>query len=93
MTKYFIIITIYCVLCVCGFASLSQKTDDKKVVKSKKPQKPAQKTEPQKRLWFLLLAAFGLRAFFALQDVGFWFDVNCFKSWADSSKWICRKSL
>ena len=85
MTKYFIIITIYCVLCVCGFASLSQKTDDKKVVKGKKPQKPAQKTEPKKRLWFLLLAAFGLRAFFALQDVGFWFDVNCFKSWADAT--------
>ena len=61
MTKYFIIITIYCVLCVCGFASLSQKTDDKKVVKGKKPQKPAQKTEPKKRLCFLLLAAFGLR--------------------------------
>lgn len=85
MTKYFIIITIYCVLCVCGFASLSQKTDDKKVVKGKKPQKPAQKTQPKKRLWFLLLAAFGLRAFFALQDVGFWFDVNCFKSWADAT--------
>ena len=85
MTKYFIIITIYCVLCVCGFSSLSQKTDDKKVVKGKKPQKPAQKTEPKKRLWFLLLAAFGLRAFFALQDVGFWFDVNCFKSWADAT--------
>lgn len=87
MAKYFIIITIYCLLCICGFAALSEKPAEKKGKKDKKAQKVAQKISSvsKKRLWILLLAAFGLRAFFALQNVGFWFDVNCFKSWADAT--------
>jgi hypothetical protein len=77
MTKYFIITTIYSLLCVLGFFAVNRQP-----AAETGPKTPAEKSRYP--VW-LLLAAFGLRAFFALQDVGFWFDVNCFKSWADAT--------
>ena len=83
MTKYFVIITIYSILCVCGFMTLSEQ----RTAKDKKGKSSSKLPDAKKMLTIILLTAFAVRGYFGMQDVAFWFDVNCFKSWADATSY------
>ena len=41
----------------------------------------------------ILLAGFAVRRYFGLQDRAFWFDVDCFKSWADATGYYGLKGM
>ena len=75
MTKYFIIYALYTAVCAGGFAFVS-KADS------------PEKTKNTKQILLLLLAAgFAVRRWYGLQNAAFWFDVDCFKSWADATSY------
>ncbi len=64
---------VYCCLCTTGFVFLNK---DKTQLKSE---------NVKKGLAVILLAGFAVRRWYGLQDVAFWYDVGCFKSWADAT--------
>ncbi len=73
MTSYFIITALYRGLCAAGFGAICKQKTQLKTYDSKK------------RLTVILLAGFALRRWYGLQNVAFWYDVECFKAWADAT--------
>ena len=73
MTSYFVIAALYSGICIAGFMAMQK---DKIKINTE---------NIKKYLWVILLAGFAIRRWYGLQDVAFWFDVGCFKSWADAT--------
>ena len=74
MTSYFIVFLLYTCVCCAGFAYTDRKI------------RQENHTQPPKwALGAVLLGAFCIRRYFGLQNVAFWYDVECFKSWADAT--------
>lgn len=74
MTSYFIVFLLYTCVCCAGFVYADRKI------------RQENHTQPPKwALGAVLLGAFCIRRYFGLQNVAFWYDVECFKSWADAT--------
>ncbi len=81
MTVYFITALIYTAFFSCGLFLL---TGAEEKIKIEKPQ-----------LWLavILLAGFSVRAWYGLHDYAFWYDINCFKAWANATSYYGLKGM
>ncbi|MBR5520641.1 MAG: phospholipid carrier-dependent glycosyltransferase [Oscillospiraceae bacterium] len=70
MTLHTIILAAYALLCVAGFLFLYKKNDWEI------------KVSPY-HIIILLVTGFAVRSALAWRDYAFWYDVGCFKAWAD----------
>lgn len=70
MTFHTVILAVYIILCRAGFVLLQKH-------------KNFEIKHPKATMMLVLLSAFSLRTVLACRDYAFWYDVNCFKSWAD----------
>ena len=73
MTTYFLTVAVYSCLCIAGFVALQK---EKLIINTEKT---------KQLLTFVLLAGFAVRRWYGLQNRAFWFDVECFKAWADAT--------
>ena len=74
MATYFIIYGLYVLACGAGFVLMAKDDGPLKQTKFTKYILP-----------LVLVAGFAVRRWYGLQNVAFWFDVECFKSWADAT--------
>lgn len=79
MGAYFITGTLFAAGCTAAFSLMDRD---------------GLKTEKDNRwLAVILLAGFAVRRYFGLQDYAFWFDVDCFKTWADATGYYGLKGM
>ncbi|MEG1862496.1 MAG: glycosyltransferase family 39 protein [Oscillospiraceae bacterium] len=81
MTVQYLTLALYTAAAVVGFIWLDKHSSDK---------------QPEKPLLILLCilsVALMIRVYCAFQDCAFWFDVNCFKSWADCTDYYGLKNM
>ncbi len=70
MTLHTTILAVYIILCIAGFLFLYKKEE-------------AETSNPLPWLVAILFTGFAIRSILAWRDYAFWYDVGCFKAWAD----------
>ncbi len=73
MTYYSIISALYILMCLSGFVLMQKIKDEKEII------------HPERVLIVVSLMALAIRFAFALRHVYYGYDIECFKTWADSA--------